>query len=80
MDYRYYHLTRLCFDRNREVLERAFKAIEPNNVLSENWNFLSTECVVKSFEVDCVGPGVITVYKQAPTEKVNSVVGTGKSE
>lgn len=74
---KYYHMTALCFDRNRATLEAAFIAEKPGNILSENWNQFKTECVVKAPDVECIGPGVIAVYKNPPHALVTSKVWTG---
>ena len=74
---KYYHLTLVCFNRNRDTLNAAFKKAEPDNVLSENWNQFNTECVVKAPDVTCVGPGVLAIYDSSPYALVTHELWTG---
>lgn len=73
---RWYHVTLICWESNRQVFEDAFAAVEPDNTLSTNWNFLNTECVVKAPAGLDVSP-VIAVYDAAPVSMTKSVLWAG---
>lgn len=74
---RWYHLTLLCWQDNQQTFEAAFAAVEPNNILSTNWNHLSTECVVKAPDGVSVSP-LIAVYDSAPTAMTSGALWTGE--